>query len=452
MQKQRLRFVHLLLALGLAASLIALSSVGHSDTGSLHRTARMSGDLDWPHFRFDDLHTGFNPNETVLSRDNIKFAGIEWQAQLGALVDFSSPAIVDRVAYVGSSDGTLWAFSADGCGGDFCTTPLWQSTHLAQIIDSPAVANGIVYVGSQTDDNDASGKLNAFSASGCGNAICAPLWQGKAGSQSILQSSPAVAGGLVYVGGFDGKLYAFDAEGCGQSLCDPVWTGQTGGPIESSPTIYKGLVFIASNDGRLYAFKAAGCGKAKCKPKWTGDTGGMIFESTPAVAKGVVYIAQQHAIVAFSAKGCGAKTCAPVWQGVDNVDFFNGSPAIYKSRVYVPLESGIAVYDAKGCGQSNCDRLWLLVGSGAQADIVSSPTIANGVVYAARNTAELLAWSADSCGQPTCLELWKNEPEGQDEVFSSSPSVLNGKIYIGGDDKLFPENISGRLYVYQLQN
>ena len=41
------------------------------------------------------------------------------------------------------TDGTLWAYPADGCGSELCTQPLWQSTHLSQIIDSPAVANGV---------------------------------------------------------------------------------------------------------------------------------------------------------------------------------------------------------------------------------------------------------------------------------------------------------------------
>ena len=34
----------------------------------------------------------------------------------------------------------------------------------AQIIDSPTVANGVVYVGSQTSPNSNDGKLNAFAA------------------------------------------------------------------------------------------------------------------------------------------------------------------------------------------------------------------------------------------------------------------------------------------------
>jgi hypothetical protein len=63
-----------------------------------------AGDTDWPNFRFDRKHTGVNPFETVLSKKTVPFAGLEWQAQLGDLVDYSSPAVVNGVVYIGSLD------------------------------------------------------------------------------------------------------------------------------------------------------------------------------------------------------------------------------------------------------------------------------------------------------------------------------------------------------------
>ena len=406
--------------------------------------------VDWTQFRFDQNRTGFNPLETNINRQNVRNLALSWQAQLGNIVDFSSAAVVDGVAYIGSSDGRLWAFPADGCGQSLCTTPLWSSTDLAQIIDSPTVANGMVFFGSQTSFTNNDGKLNAFSAAGCGQAVCAPVWQGLAGPQSILESSPAVADGVVYVGAFDGKLYAFDADGCGAATCNALWTGQTGGTIESSPTVSHGTVFIGSDDGKLYAFPAAGCGQATCTPLWTGSLGNNspVFFSSPAVAKGMVYIGGQHSLGAFRAAGCGQPTCQPLWKAVDNGEFFNGSPAVARGRVYTGLENGLAVYAAAGCGQPICEPLWTLFGSGEQAAVISSPTVANGVVYAGRNTGEVLAWSAGPCGQQVCSELWSGEVD--DQLVTSSPTVVNGKLYIGSADNLFPEDISGRLYVFEL--
>jgi len=55
----------------------------------------------------------------------------------------------------------------------------------------------------------ATGNLYAFPAScGTGNASCSPLWSSHTGSPIV--SSPAVSDGVVYVGSNDGKLYAFD--------------------------------------------------------------------------------------------------------------------------------------------------------------------------------------------------------------------------------------------------
>ncbi len=404
--------------------------------------------INWPQYRFDDDHTGFNPHEKILNKSNAPQLQLSWQGQLGKLVDYSSPAVVNGVAYLASSDGVLWAYSANGCGQSLCSSPMWQSTQIAQMLDSPTVAGGFVYVGSQTSVSSNDGKLDVFSATGCGQSVCPPLWQGIAGTDAILQSSPTVAHGLVYVGAYDGKVYAFKALGCGQSTCEPVWTGTTGGSIESTATVVNGVLYIGSDDGNLYAFKAKGCGSSSCAPLWTGTLGNSVFESSPAVVKGTVYIGSQHGVAAFKAKGCGKSTCAPLWQASDNNDFFNGSPAIANGRVYIGVEDGINVYKAKGCGKSTCPPIWSGFGVGRQAAVASSPTVANGVVYVGRNTGEVLAWPAAGCGQSSCTNIWSaqfNEP-----IVTSSPTVVNGQLYIGSADDTFPSEISGRLYVFAL--
>ncbi|HEY3778805.1 MAG TPA: PQQ-binding-like beta-propeller repeat protein [Rhizomicrobium sp.] len=447
----------------LAVSLVPIAAAGGSggiqENAAKTQTAARSADIDWPHFRFDKNHTGYQPFETTLSKDNIASAELLWEDDLDtggeSFVYFSSPAVVNGVVYIGTDDGYLFAYSADGCGGGICETPLWKSTYIPQVIDSPAVANGIVYVGSQTNYFSAAGKLDAFAADGCGQSVCAPLWQGDAGPDSIIESSPAVWKGLVFVGAYDGKLYAFNAQGCGKRHCTPVWVGTLGAGTVSSPVIYKRTVFIGANDGKLYAFNATGCGKSTCKPLWTGDFG-EDYGASPSVSNDIVYIASSgygeghlSALSAFAANGCGTKSCTPLWQGVlpQNYYDFTGSPAIAHGRVYVPAEAdtnGVAVYPAAGCGQPTCNMLWMLDGSGDQSAIESSPTIANGVVYAGRNTGEVLAW-ADPCRQQECEQIWTGVTAAG-QIVNSSPTVVNGKIYIGSSD-LGPEGI---LYVYGL--
>ena len=440
-------------AIAIALSLASTVCAGASDTSRPANTAAGTS-IDWPHFRFDKNHTGEQPFETTLSQDNIGSAGLLWQDSLGgtdSLVYFSSPAVVNGIVFVGTDDGHLFAYSADGCGGQLCTTPLWESDYFPQMIDAPAVANGVVYIGSQTSYTDASGKLNAFAADGCGQSICEPLWRGDAGLVSIDESSPAVWKDIVFVGAKN--LYAFAANGCGKKRCKPLWTGKLGDITLSSPVIYKGVVYIGDNDGKLYAFKAAGCGARTCGPLWTADYAGTSFDygSSPSVSDGVVYIASDDRLSAFDTKGCGKSTCTPLWQGLPKSEgdgfIFGGSPAIADGRVFIPSSEdtyGVAVYPAKGCGQRTCVWSSFLTGPGFQSAIESSPTLANGIVYAGRNTGEVLAW-AENCAQETCAPLWVGQTAAG-QIVNASPTVVNGKIYVGSSDA----DADGVLYVYGL--
>jgi outer membrane protein assembly factor BamB len=65
-----------------------------------------------------------------------------------------------------------------------------------------------------------------------------------------INSSPALANGVIYVGSDDGTLYAIDAES-GKKL----WSYRTGDTILSSPTVVDGVVYVTSLDGKLYAIQ-----------------------------------------------------------------------------------------------------------------------------------------------------------------------------------------------------
>src|SRR4051795_1036069 len=125
----------------------------------------------------------------------------------------------------------------------------------------------------------------------------------------------------------------------------------------------------------------------------------------------------------------------------DNL-YFGGSPAIANGRGYIPLESQVNVYDAGGCGKNVCGAVAILFGAGMQDGIESSPTVANGVVYAGRNSGEILGWDANCKGQ--CDQIWSRLLD--DPIVNSSPTGGNGKFYIGGSQ----HGSAGRLYVFGL--
>ncbi|RLI90614.1 MAG: hypothetical protein DRO89_05565, partial [Candidatus Altiarchaeales archaeon] len=62
-------------------------------------------------------------------------------------------------------------------------------------------------------------------------------------------SSPAVADGMVFVGSRDNKVYALN-----ESTGALIWSYTTGDQVWSSPAVANGMIFIGSNDGKLYAF------------------------------------------------------------------------------------------------------------------------------------------------------------------------------------------------------
>jgi outer membrane protein assembly factor BamB len=222
-----------------------------------------------------------------------------WSGATGGSVE-TTPAVSNGVVYVGSHDDDIYAFDATGstnCSGTpTVCSPLWTGATGGAIDSSPAVANGTLYIGS--DD----GNLYAFDATGTTNCsgtptTCSPLWTAATGD--AVYSSPAVANGVVYVGvegPSGGALDAFDASGVENctgtpKTCSPLWTGPTPLGIESSPAVANGIVYVG--ESQLYAFDAAGvtnCSGTVCSPLRVVPESTGFGNSGPSVANGKLYI------------------------------------------------------------------------------------------------------------------------------------------------------------------
>jgi outer membrane protein assembly factor BamB len=144
----------------------------------------------------------------------------------------SSPTVYGGVVYIGSFwDGNVYALNATN------GQKIWNFTTNAFVESSPAVANGVVYIGS--DD----GNFYALNATDG-----AKIWNY---TTSGGESSPAVAGDVVYVGGFDGNLYALNASNGAKlwnyTVQEPPGFEEYSG-LRTSPSIVDGRVYIGSND------------------------------------------------------------------------------------------------------------------------------------------------------------------------------------------------------------
>jgi outer membrane protein assembly factor BamB len=320
------------------------------------------------------------------------------------------------------------------------------------LVSSPAVAYGSVYIGAHSlRTYDAVGSSAFCHSVGGSVPTCTPVWLGTTGGD--VESSPAVSNGVVYVGADDGKLYAFDAHGvtnctgASPKTCAPLWTAATGGPVISSPAVANGVVYVGSNDNKLYAFDArgtTGCtGSPKvCAPLWTATTGDDV-RSSPAVANGVVYVGSNdnklYAFDAAGSTGCSGnpKSCAPLWTATTGGDVFS-SPAATETTVYVGSDDG-KFYAFSATGATNCSGspkvctpLWTASTGGP---VQSSPAVANGVVYVGSDDQHFYAFDAAGilgCGAgtpPACAPRFSANAQF---AVHSSPAVANGMVYIGG--------------------
>jgi hypothetical protein len=112
---------------------------------------------------------------------------------------------------------------------------------LAWCEGSPAIANGVSYVGSS----------DGFFVNAADLQTGKERW--RTAHPSRMNSSPAIAGDALAAGSDDGRIYGLDLKD-GHVL----WTFQTRESVDSSPAISGGVVFVGSGDGGVYALAAEG--------------------------------------------------------------------------------------------------------------------------------------------------------------------------------------------------
>jgi outer membrane protein assembly factor BamB len=149
---------------------------------------------------------------------------------------FLTPTVSNGVVYVVESFHSATYITAKLYSLDANTGALIWIETIGPSYSSPAVAEGMVYVG-------------GFSSFYCLDITTGdPVWEYPMSGGSM--SSPAVADGKVFIGGMDSILYAFDMYVGGT----PIWTSTFTDPIQSSPSIAYGRVYLNGPDGTVYAY------------------------------------------------------------------------------------------------------------------------------------------------------------------------------------------------------
>ena len=276
-----------------------------------------------------------------------------WSYKTGAYVG-SSPAVVNGIVYVGSFDGNLYALNAT-TGEKLWSFPAGSGQGGRS---SPAVVNGVVYY-------DGGITLYALDA-----RTGEKLW-----SFDDVSGSPAVANGVVYAGANTNTFFALDAR-----TGSKIWSFTVGPegvrypPFSYiPPAVADGVVYVPYSNEYLYALDAS-TGALMWSYTAPGLTG-----SSPAVAKGLVYIGAE-AMYALN-----AKTGAVVWKFAPGIQIVN-APAVANGIVYFGSRDtnfGYQEPNLYAVDASTGSRLWSVT---AASSPTLSPVVVNGVLYSMTQT------------------------------------------------------------------
>ena len=327
---------------------------------------------------------------------------------------WSSPTIDKGVLYVGCEDvvytgtqvsyaGNLYAL--DAANGD----NLWNYP-IPVGGSSPAVANGMVYVGSFD------GNVYAFNAT---NGV--KLWNYPAGD--AVSSSPAVADGIVYVGLSDGNLVALNG-----STGEQVWNYKSNGGV-GSPLVKDGAVFASSNsfiplftyNGDVYALNAT-----NGKMLWNYNANSSV--AFPTIFGETLYVGIGSNVTALSSIN-GSKLWSTYISGQTGLGpAVLSLTAFFNEVLYVGSSDG-SVY---ALNSNNGEKIWsqslgnLSETSPGAVSGVTSPAAAKGMVYIASNDDNLYTLNATNGDI-----LWNYTISDRDHAVQSSPVIANGVVYIG---------------------
>jgi outer membrane protein assembly factor BamB len=159
--------------------------------------------------------------------DGSQLFAVSSEAYTGA-----SPALRGTAAFYGTFDNEVLMVSLSD------RRVAWRYQHPQRkfpFYSSAAVTDSLVVVGGR--DKIVHGLSHAGKA----------VWT--FATNARVESSPAIAGGRVFVGSNDGRFYVLNLEN-GAKL----WDFNAGSPLSASPAIGRGRIVIGSQDGRLYCF------------------------------------------------------------------------------------------------------------------------------------------------------------------------------------------------------
>ena len=331
----------------------------------------------WQNIGGDLVHSGFADTPPIPLE-------LRWKYKIGG-PEISAPVVNEGILFIGSDDNNIYAINVK-------TGKMKWSFPTQGKVYTPTSKNSMIFAASFDNyiyaldvEGDLEWKYNTASS------IFSPpvayenvLYGGfdkyayaiyinngslkwKYETEGFIESTPAIAQGIVYFGSNDNYVYAIDSESQGL-----VWKKRTNRAISSSPAVMNGKVYIGSDDNNFYAFDMRDGAL-----KWSRRTNGRI-SSSPAIIGKKVYIGSEDSFLyAFSIDNGDM-----IWKFQTN-DQIDSSPIVTKDLVYVGSRDGtIYILDHDGKLVDKYDGLESGIKSLALSDNMLFAVTQNGYVSA----------------------------------------------------------------------
>ncbi len=282
--------------------------------------------------------------------------------------------------------------------------------------------SGLVFI-----DGGASGFIYAF------NALSGKLvWQFSTGNL-IEGVAPTLYNGSLYLGTEGGNMVCLDARtGVKKWL---YYTGSLSGVdiINSGAAALNGMMYFTCGDNNLYAidttYQTVG-GINYPYLKWTFSRGpiGNGAKESPAATSSTVYVGSDDSVFYAIDNSTGTVR----WKYIIPEQCWS-TPLIANGMVYLVSTEGIWYALDENTGslvwRNNIFNAAVYGGAGT-----SSPTLANGVLYAGIDSLNYGANSVSAVDALTGQLKWIFTAAPSGFVLSSSPAYGNGKVYIGSNN------------------
>lgn len=396
------------------AMIVGLSPLTGASLLQLHGQTSRSSVPTTPYgapsmFRGDPSHSG-----TVDAAGVALLGGVAWQFESNGPIR-SSPTHFDGTVFFGSSDGRLYAVSADN------GRELWSFDAGSAVGSSPAVTRDLVIFGDRNNTWRALERTGGRLIWELPTGPDLPLQWGWEGWDYLAASAVVVVhdGRTVAVfGSGDGRIRGVDA-----LTGEVLWSHTTPRRVRSTPAVVDGTVYVGGGDGVVYALDLETGAQ-----RWTFETEGASMDAagfgfdrtqiqaSPAVVDGMVYIGSRDAwLYALDARDGSFR-----WHVEDGSAWVVSSAAVADGMVVSGRSSST---NLRGLDARTGAERWVVRTGGA---LFSSPVVAGSTGYVGTGSGRVLAFDVH-----TGEERWRFETDG---AIHSSPLVVGDRLFVGSDD------------------